>query len=96
MPGKKKFDNFDQVKSGVDVAQFTAERGARIRDGHKGTKVEFPGRGSFLVNLSKELSKSDKAHYKRLLKIFGIISIILFFVFTEIILPLFGYQVVWF
>lgn len=76
MPGKKKFQNFDQVKTGHDAVQFASERGAEIHDSKKGTKIVIPHRGSLLLNESKELSKPDKSHIKRIFKILGIISVL--------------------
>lgn len=101
MTSKKKFTNYNEVKTGEDVARFSVERGAEVHEGRHGTKVVFPGTGSFLVNTTKELSKSDKSHFRRLLRILGVISVLgIGFTIVAITLQLianaFGYQIVWF
>lgn len=100
MTHKKEFSSFEQVKTGEDLAKFSVERGAEIHDSRKGTKVVFPDRGSFLVNTTKELSKHDKSHFRKILRILGIISTLLLGVtfvaaFLQALANIFGYQIIW-
>ena len=73
---KKKFDNFDQVKSSRDAIQFAGERGAELHHRKNGNvKVKTEKGSAVIYDSDTELSKHDRANYRRWFKFLGLLAV---------------------
>ncbi len=80
---KKKFDNFDSVKTANDAIKFAEERGAKISGVGVHTKIKVPGKGAVIINQNEgNLQDRTRVNLRKWFKLLGLMILLLAFTYN--------------